>query len=70
MESLHWPITPQQKLAVALIIIWTLIWKGIAMWKAARSGSKAWYVVLMVVNTVGILEMLYIFWISKRTAYS
>jgi hypothetical protein len=70
MESLHWPITPQQKLAVALIIIWTLIWKGIAMWKAARAGSKVWYVVLMVVNTVGILEMIYIFWISKRAAHS
>ncbi len=50
----------------ALLAVWSIIWKGIALWTAARNGSKPWFVVLLVVNTVGILEILYIFYFSKR----
>ena len=48
------------------LVIWSLIWKGWALWKAARAGSKPWFVVLLVINTVGILEILYIFVFSKK----
>lgn len=48
-----------------LLIIWSLIWKGIALWKAARNESKPWFVVLLVINTVGILEILYIYVFAK-----
>jgi len=48
-----------------IIIIWSIIWKGIALWKAARNGHTAWFVVLMIVNTVGILEIIYILAFSK-----
>jgi len=50
----------------AVLAIWTIIWKGTALWKAARNGSKPWFVVLLVVNTVGILEIIYIFFFSKK----
>ena len=50
-------------LAVAL---WTIPWKGVALWKAARNGQKVWFVVMLVLNTVAILEILYIFLFSKR----
>jgi len=49
-----------------VLAIWSLIWKGLALWKAARNGSKPWYIVLLVVNTVGILEIAYIFFFSKK----
>jgi len=49
-----------------LVFIWSLIWKGIALWKAARAGSKNWFVALLVINTLGILEILYIFVLSKK----
>jgi hypothetical protein len=48
-----------------MIIIWTIIWKGLALWKAARSGSRAWFIILLIINTLGILEILYIFIFSK-----
>jgi hypothetical protein len=51
-----------------LLALWTLPWKGVALWKAARNGSKPWFVALLVVNTAGILEILYIYIFSKRTA--
>ncbi|MFA4999637.1 MAG: DUF5652 family protein [Parcubacteria group bacterium] len=45
--------------------IWSLVWKGIALWKAAKAGSKPWFIALLIINTVGILEILYIFVFSK-----
>jgi len=48
-----------------IILIWSLIWKGIALWKAARKNSIMWFVILLIVNTLGILEILYIFLLSE-----
>ena len=44
---------------IVIIVAWSLAWKGLALWKAARRGSKAWFIVLLIVNTLGILEILY-----------
>jgi len=49
-----------------LILAWTLPWKGVALWKAARNGAKWWFVALLVVNTLAILEILYIFVFAKN----
>jgi hypothetical protein len=53
--------------AMLLILAWTLPWKGVALWKAARNGAKWWYIVLLVINTMAILEILYIFIFSKKS---
>jgi hypothetical protein len=49
-----------------IAVIWTLVWKAIALWKAARNDHKAWYIVMMIVNTLGILEIIYIFGFSRK----
>jgi hypothetical protein len=49
-----------------LLIIWTLVWKGLALWKAARNKSKPWFIVLLLVNTVGILDLIYYFATKKK----
>ena len=57
----------QQNIWVFLLIaLWTFPWKGVALWKAAKNDSKKWFVVLLVVNTLAILEILYIFVFSKN----
>jgi len=43
-----------------LILVWSLIWKGLALWRAARRQEKVWYVILLVLNTVGIAEIIYL----------
>lgn len=63
-------LTPGVKIFLALLIIWTLIWKGMALWKAARNSNKAWFVILLVVNTLGILEILYLYIFSKKDSSS
>ena len=51
---------------VYLALLWSLPWKGVALWKAARNQDKIWYIVLFLVNTLAILEILYIFIFSKK----
>lgn len=48
------------------VLIWTLVWKGLSLWKAVKNDSKPWFVVLLVVNTFGILEILYYFVFGKK----
>jgi len=62
------PLSPGIKVLLALIVIWSLIWKGVALWKAARNSQTAWYVILLIVNTAGILEIIYIIAFSKKTS--
>ena len=50
---------------LAIITIWSLIWKGLALWKSSKKNSIIWFIVLLVVNTIGILEILYIFIFSE-----
>ncbi len=50
---------------IAIISVWSLVWKGLALWKSARKNSMIWFIVLLVVNTVGILEILYIYVFSE-----
>mgnify|MGYP000984768441 CR=1 FL=1 len=47
------------------VVLWALVWKGIALWKAARHNQKWWFIALLVINTLGLLEILYIFIFSK-----
>ena len=48
------------------MLVWVLIWKGFALWKAARQEQNYWFVALLIVNTVGILEIMYLFIFSKK----
>jgi len=48
-----------------LIVLWTLPWKGYALWLAARLNQKWWFIILLVVNTLAILEIIYIFLIAR-----
>ncbi len=58
----------QTQLTVLLVVLWTLPWKGWAMWKAAKNNHKWWFIIILVVNTLGILDILYIFVFSKKVA--
>ncbi|MGC9611125.1 MAG: DUF5652 family protein [Minisyncoccia bacterium] len=49
-----------------LLLVWSLPWKGVALWKSARSSQKNWFIALLILNTAGILEILYIFVFSKN----
>jgi predicted permease len=45
---------------IILLVIWDLAWKMVAMWKAATKKQMGWFICLGVLNTVGILPIIYI----------
>jgi 4-amino-4-deoxy-L-arabinose transferase-like glycosyltransferase len=49
-----------------IIIFWVLPWKGYAMWTAAQRGHKKWFIVFLILNTLSILEIFYVFQIAKK----
>jgi len=61
LQILH-PNTP----LFYLVIAWAVIWKGIALWHAARTRQLVWYIALLIVNTVGILEIVYLIFFRKK----
>ncbi len=54
-------------LGILPLLLWSLAWKGWALWLAARRGEMVWFVVLLVVNTFGLLDIFYIFAVAKRS---
>ncbi len=49
-----------------LLAAWVLPWKGWALWRAARLNDRGWFIALLVIQTLAVLDIVYIFSISKR----
>lgn len=49
-----------------LLWVWSYIWKGIALWHSAKNHQRNWFIVILVLNTVGILEIVYLFRFAKK----
>lgn len=56
---------PLSWLIISAFVIWTFIWKGLALYRAGANRSPGWFVVLLVLNTLGILEILYLLFFSR-----
>lgn len=55
-----------QQLWYLALFAWSVVWKGLALWRAAHKEQKWWFIAFLVVNTVGILEILYIYVFSRE----
>ena len=55
------PILPQWVVIVLpLVVIWDLVWRGLALWRSAKRSQTAWFVCLLIFNTVGVLPIIYL----------
>jgi len=43
-----------------LILIIDTILKGFALWKATHKNQKAWFIIILILNTAGILPAIYL----------
>lgn len=48
-----WPV-------LLCLVIWEIVWKIIAMWKSARNNHLGWFICIGLLNTMGILSIIYI----------
>jgi len=47
------------------LLIWNIFWKGFALWKASQKRQLVWFVILLLVNSLGLLEIAYIFFLNR-----
>lgn len=59
INILHSPLLP-------ILLGWEIVWKSIALWKAARNNQLYWYIAVVILNTVGILPIIYILFFQKE----
>jgi len=49
-----------------ILALWVLAWKGYALWRAAKNDQKYWYIAMLVINLLGILEIVYLLFFQKE----
>lgn len=58
--------TPFTLSLLSVIVLWDIVWKLLASWRAARNRQKVWFVLLIVLNTAGILPIVYLLMQPKK----
>jgi len=61
-QPVDWPFMAIALPILVAAVVWTLVLKGFSLWYAARGGQKGWFVALLIINTFGILEVIYLIW--------
>lgn len=51
---------------IIIVVIWDAVWKLIALWKAARNNHLSWFIYIAILNTAGILPIIYILMYRKK----
>ncbi|HEX3012274.1 MAG TPA: DUF5652 family protein [Syntrophomonadaceae bacterium] len=51
---------------LTVLVAWSIVWKGWALWRAARLKQVGWYIALLIINTVGIFEIIYLIVTNKK----
>ncbi len=51
---------------IIFLIIWSLVWKYIALWKCGRNNQLGWFLVFVFIHTLGILEIVYLLFFRKN----
>ncbi len=59
-------------IALALVCVLGITWvlsivlKGYALWRASKNNQPWWFVALLIINTLGILEICYIWFVDRK----
>lgn len=51
-----------------VLLIWSIFWKGLALWNAAKHSQKNWFIAMLILgfNTLGLLEIFFLFRFAKK----
>lgn len=49
-----------------ILAICDLVLKGIGLWKSAKSGQRNWFIALLIINSAGILPIVYLLFFKKN----
>lgn len=51
---------------ILIAVVWSGVWKAIALWRAGGNKHLIWFIFIFIFNTLGILEIIYIFGFSRK----
>jgi len=49
-----------------ILMIAVIVLKGYSLWHAAKRGEKGWFVAILILNTLGILELCYLYFVVGK----
>ncbi|MCL5018906.1 MAG: DUF5652 family protein [Patescibacteria group bacterium] len=49
-----------------LLLAWEFYWKGRGLWKAAQEKALYWFIAMLLLNTLGILPIVYLYLFKKE----
>ncbi len=49
-----------------LLAFWSIIWQGFALWHSARAGQRNWFLANLLLNTLGIIPIIYLIWFREK----
>jgi hypothetical protein len=61
------PLSVSTSIIAVILFLWTIPWKVYAVWHAVKNNDKKWFVALLFLNTLAILELVYIFKILNKS---
>lgn len=51
---------------IFLIYLWSVVWKGLSLWRASQLKQRNWFIGILLLNSLGILEILYLFFFANK----
>ena len=69
---MSYQLSPDMSLVAIVLIVWEMIWKGLALYLSARDDSRIWFVAILFINSAGILPILYLLirlWRKRHMKY-
>ena len=71
-ENMPWFFAPSVFIGLSIlgfilliVFLVSVVLKGYALWTASKRDEKWWFIILLVVNTMGILEIIYLLFVAK-----
>jgi hypothetical protein len=64
-KTMETTVDPKLLQNLIILSVLTVPLKGWALWRAAHGEQKGWFIAMLFVNTLGILELTYLFYFSK-----
>ncbi|MBT7706318.1 hypothetical protein HN747_02615 [archaeon] len=53
----------EMSLELALLMAWTIIWKGVGLWKAGRKNNLPMFLLILLINSAGIIPIGYLIYL-------
>ncbi len=57
---------PALGLLFVVLVLWDLGWKGYGLWLASRNNQPYWFIAILIINSVGILPIVYIYGFAAK----